>query len=86
MRTSSPLSPHHPRLFAAASTWLLGGGVLLLSTLVPSHTALLGWTPAFWLLVAPLLVLLALEPGLPRRWLARRRLRVVHTVHGAAWR
>ena len=60
MRTSSLPSPHHPRLIAAASTWLLGGGVLLLSTLVPAHTPLLGWTPAFWLLAAPLLVLLAL--------------------------
>jgi len=85
MRTSSLPPPHHPRLFAAASMWLLGGGVLLLSTLVPPHTPLLGWTPAFWLLVAPLLVLLALEPGLPRRWLKRRRLHVVHTVHGAVW-
>jgi hypothetical protein len=86
MRTSSLPSPHHPRLFAAAGTWLLAGSGLLLSTLVPAHTSLLGWTPAFWLLVAPLLVLLALAPGLPRRWLKRRRLHVVHTVHGAGWR
>jgi len=86
MRSSNLPSPHHPRLVAAAGLWLLAGSVLLLSTLVPAHTPLLGWTPAFWLLVAPLLVLLALEPGLPRRWPGRRRLRLVHTVHGAGWR
>lgn len=85
MRTSNPPSPRHPRLVAAASLWLLAGSILLLSTVVPAHTSLLGWTPAFWLLVAPLLVLLALEPGLPQRWLKQRRLRVVRTVHGAAW-
>lgn len=83
MRYQPVPSPQHPRLFAAAALWLGAGSLLLLTTLVPAHTALLGWTPAFWLLAAPLLVLLALEPGLPRRWLRRRRLHVVHTVHGA---
>jgi hypothetical protein len=85
MRPQSPLpSPRHHRLLAAAMAWLLGGGVLLLSTLVPARTDALGWTPAFWLLGAPLVVLLALEPGLPRRLLAlrppRRRL-----PHAAIW-
>jgi hypothetical protein len=42
----------------------------LLSTLVPAHTELLGWTPAFWLVIAPLVVLLALEPTLPRQLMA----------------
>lgn len=62
---------HHERLLGAALLWLLGGAALLLTTLVPVHTALLGWTPAFWLIGAPLIVLLALEPSLPRQLLAR---------------
>lgn len=86
MRPHSHPSARHPRLLAIAALWLALGCLLLATTLVPAHTALLGWTPAFWLLAAPLLVLLALEPGLPRRALARRRLHVVHTVHGAGWR
>jgi hypothetical protein len=60
----------HARLLAIALLWLLGGGVLLLTTLVPAHTALLGWAPALWLLGAPLALLLALEPALPLRLLA----------------
>ncbi|MHB1059608.1 MAG: hypothetical protein ACYC0F_17175 [Rhodanobacter sp.] len=84
MRTQILPSLHHQRLLGAAILWLLGGGTLLLTTLVPAHTALLGWTPAFWLLGAPLAVLLALEPTLPRQLLAlcRPRRRV---VHGATW-
>ena len=72
-------SPRHQRLLGAALLWLLAGGVLLLSTLVPAYTESLGWTPAFWLLGAPLVVLLALEPALPRQLLAlcRPRRRVV---------
>lgn len=84
MRTPALSSPHHQRLLGAAALWLLGGGALLLSTLVPAHTDLLGWTPAFWLVGAPLVVLLALEPSLPRQLLAlcrpRRRM-----VRGVAW-
>jgi len=68
MRMPIPPSPHHRRLLGAAALWLLGGGALLASTLVPAHTDALGWTPAFWLLGAPLVVLLAL----PRQRLARR--------------
>jgi hypothetical protein len=78
MRTQALPSHHHQRLLGAAVLWLLGGGALLLSTLVPAHTDLLGWTPVFWLVGAPLVVLLALEPSLPRQLLAlyrpRRRL------------
>jgi len=65
--------PDHQRLLGAALLWLLGGGALLLTTLVPMYTELLGWTPAFWLVGAPLIVLLALEPALPRELLALRR-------------
>ena len=69
MRTSIDASRHHHRLLGATLCWLLGGAALLLTTLVPPHTGWLGWTPAFWLVVAPLLVLLALEPTLPRQLL-----------------
>lgn len=55
--------------------WLLGGSFLLLSTLVPVHTDLLGWTPAFWLVAAPLVALCGLEPTLPRQLLALIRQR-----------
>lgn len=84
MRIQALPPAHHQRLLGAAVLWLLGGGALLLSTLVPAHTDLLGWTPAFWLVGAPLVVLLALEPALPRQLLAlcrpRRRM-----VRGVAW-
>lgn len=52
-----------PRLawLAAALLWLLVGSVLLASTLVPAHTRELGWTPAFWLSGAPLIVLFGLR-------------------------
>ncbi len=84
MRTQTLPPDRHLRLLGAALLWLLGGGALLLSTLVPVHTDLLGWTPAFWLLGAPLVVLLALEPTLPRQLLAlcRPRRRIVRS---AAW-
>jgi hypothetical protein len=84
MHTPTLPSPHHQRLLGAAMLWLLGGGALLLTTLVPPHTELLGWTPAFWLAGAPLVVLLALEPALPHQLLTlcrpRRRAR-----HGMVW-
>lgn len=61
---------HHERLLGGALLWLLAGGLLLLTTVVPAHTRTLGWTPAFWLVGAPLVVLLVLEPALPRQLLA----------------
>jgi len=88
MRPQLLSSPHHQGLLAATVSWLCAGGFLLLTTLVPARTALLGWTPVFWLLAAPLIVLLALQPGLPRQLLRRRplhRLHAVHTVHGVIW-
>jgi hypothetical protein len=66
-----PVDPdRQPRLLAIAVLWLLAGSVLLLSTAVPAHTRLLGWAPTFWLLLAPLAVLLTLDPSLPRQLLA----------------
>jgi len=62
-------------LLAVALLWLAIGTMLLLTTLVPAHTALLGWAPMLWLLGAPLAMLLVLEPGLPLRLLGRSRRR-----------
>jgi hypothetical protein len=84
MHTQALPSPHHQRLLGAALLWLLSGGALLLTTLVPLHTELLGWTPTFWLLGAPLVVLLVLEPALPRLLLARCRPRR-RAAHGLIW-
>jgi hypothetical protein len=63
---------HHQRLLGAAALWLLAGSFLLITTLIPVYTDLLGWTPVFWLVVAPLIVLLTLEPSLPRQLLKLR--------------
>ena len=84
MRPKTLCSPRNSRLLTAAMLWLLGGGALLLTTLVPVRTDLLGWTPAFWLVGAPLVVLLVLEPSLPRQLLARRRSRR-RVQHDAVW-
>jgi hypothetical protein len=65
----------HSRLLVASLIWLFVGSLLLLSTLVPAHTALLGWTPMFWLLWAPLAVVFTLEPRLPKHLLQLRRSR-----------
>jgi hypothetical protein len=62
-------------LLIASLIWLSVGSALLLTTLVPAHTDFLGWTPMFWLLWAPLVVTLTLEPGLPRQLLKLRRAR-----------
>lgn len=76
MRPNASITPHE-RLLGGTLLWLLAGAVLLLTTLVPAHTDTFGWTPAFWLVGAPLVVLLALEPALPRQllalWRPRRR-------------
>jgi len=85
MRKPLPDASQRPNLIAAALAWLLGGSVLLLTTLVPAHTELLGWTPAFWLVGAPLAVLLALEPSLPRQLLALCRPRRRRVAPGAIW-
>ena len=74
-KSLSPALPHHQRLLGAALLWLIGGSALLLTTLVPMHTDLLGWSPAFWLIGAPVVALLGLEPTLPRELLTLRRTR-----------
>jgi uncharacterized membrane protein len=65
----------HPRLLATALLWWFAGSLLLATTLIPAHTDLLGWTPFFWLFVAPLAVMLTLEPRLPRHLLSLRKSR-----------
>ncbi|HWU75708.1 MAG TPA: hypothetical protein VN043_04335 [Rhodanobacter sp.] len=85
MRSRPASSIHQQRLFTGAALWLLAGGFALLTTLLPAHTELLGWTPLFWLLGAPLSVLLALEPGLVRLLLTQRRARHLSTIHGVPW-
>ena len=50
---------HQPDPLALAiATWLACGIVLLGLTPLPLHDANLGWSPAFWLLVAPGLLLI----------------------------
>ncbi|BFI97546.1 MAG: hypothetical protein RSP_30560 [Rhodanobacter sp.] len=75
MRRTATDPARHERLLAIALSWLAIGGSLLLTTLVPAHTAWLGWGPLVWLLLAPLALLLILEPESPRRLLAARRRR-----------
>ncbi len=73
----SSMLRYRQRLLGGGVLWLLVGSVLLLTGLLPAYTALLGWSLAFWLVLAPLMILLALEPGLPghllRRCGSRRR-------------
>jgi hypothetical protein len=75
MRPQVADSDRHSRLLAASLLWLLVGSLLLATTLVPVYTALWGWAPMFWLLCAPLAVVLTLEPSLPRQLLALLRTR-----------
>ena len=84
MRPQTLSSAFRQRLLGAALLWLLGGGTLLLTTLVPLHTELLGWSPAFWLVGAPLIILPGLEPALLRALLAPRRPRR-RVRHHAVW-
>jgi hypothetical protein len=46
-------------LTLAAATWLACGIALFGLTPLPWRDATLGWTPAFWLLVAPCVLLIA---------------------------
>ncbi|WP_458070609.1 hypothetical protein [Rhodanobacter sp. BL-MT-08] len=75
----------HQRLLGAAMLWLLAGSFLLITTLVPVYSAVLGWTSSFWLVGAPLIMLLALEPSLPRQLLALRGPRQ-NPLRAAIWR
>lgn len=85
MRSKPIDAGRHPRLLAAASLWLLGGSLLLATTLVPAYSELFGWTPFFWLFVAPLSVALTLEPHLPRQLLSLRKSRRRHRPSQLIW-
>lgn len=56
-------------LLDAIKLWLALGSLLLLTGLLPAHSALLGWSLPFWLVAAPLLLLSILAPRLPGQWL-----------------
>lgn len=40
-------------LVAGAALWWLAGAFLLLLTPLPAHTEQLGWSPLYWLALAP---------------------------------
>ncbi|MGH8192146.1 MAG: hypothetical protein ACREP2_11940 [Rhodanobacteraceae bacterium] len=64
-RTAVPKSRGHAQdsipdpILLGAATWLACGVVLLGLTPLPLRGAALGWSPAFWLLAAPAILLLA---------------------------
>ncbi|HEX5952318.1 MAG TPA: hypothetical protein VFY94_04000 [Rhodanobacteraceae bacterium] len=59
MPRPSPSAFERDPLALGAGTWLACGVVLYGLTPLPLHDAALGWSPAFWLLAAPCLLLLA---------------------------
>ncbi|WP_036138742.1 hypothetical protein [Luteibacter sp. 9135] len=63
------LSPRRIRALIAMA-WMGLGALVLLVTPLSGHSDTLGWTPAFWLLLAPASVLVAMKPGLPLQLLA----------------
>jgi len=66
-------------LTLAAGTWLASGMVLYGLTPLPLHDAALGWSPAFWLLAAPCLLLIARRAfGLRVDSPAQRTARSIH--------
>lgn len=63
------LSPRRIRALIAMA-WMAVGTLVLLVTPLSGHSEALGWTPVFWLLLAPASVLVAMKPGLPLQLLA----------------
>lgn len=68
----------------AITLWLAAGSLSMLSGLLPIHSILLGWSLPFWLVLAPLLLLLTLAPHLPGQWLRRYRSRR-RITHARIW-
>lgn len=58
-RSTSAVAVEIAPLTLIATSWLACGVVLYGLTPLPLHDATLGWSPAFWLLAAPLLLLVA---------------------------
>ncbi|MBB3226651.1 hypothetical protein FHW69_001241 [Luteibacter sp. Sphag1AF] len=54
------LTPRRVRALIALG-WLLAGAAVLTLTPMPLHSESLGWTPTFWLVLAPASLLLALR-------------------------
>ncbi|MEI7035244.1 hypothetical protein [Fulvimonas yonginensis] len=54
-------APFTACLAAGAALWWLAGGFLLLLTPLPAHTDQLGWSPLYWLALAPLCVVAGLR-------------------------
>lgn len=52
--------PRSDALTLGAGTWLAIGLVLLVLTPLPLHVARYGWSLAFWLIGAPVVILVAL--------------------------
>jgi len=68
----SESTPSHDAVTLAAATWLACGVVLFGLTPLPWRDATLGWSPAFWLLMAPCVLLAARRAFLPRAETPRR--------------
>jgi hypothetical protein len=62
-------SPRRLRALMALG-WLFAGAVLLAFTPLRAHSEQWGWTPVFWLVLAPASLLVALQPRLPLRLVA----------------
>lgn len=71
-------TPESTRLYdgltLATATWLACGIVLFGLTPLPWRDAALGWSPVFWLVVAPCIVLIARQAFLPRTQTAPQRI------------
>jgi len=84
-RSESPIALDP--LTVAAGTWLACGMVLYGLTPLPLRDAALGWSPAFWLLAAPCLLLVARRAfGLRIDSQSQRAARSVHHLSAAAER
>ena len=85
-RRSEPPIAFDP-LALAAGTWLACGIVLYGLTPLPLRDAALGWSPAFWLLAAPCLLLVARRAfGLRIDSPSQRAARSVHHLNVATER
>lgn len=83
----SESTPSHDALTLAAATWLACGLVLFGLTPLPWRDATFGWSPAFWMVAAPSLLLVA-RRAFPARAEAtpRRELQPVRRANAQAFR
>jgi hypothetical protein len=71
MRHATPTIPRQRRCQTIALAWLAAGAFLLVLGPLDAHDDAWGWTPLFWLLLAPLSLLAAIHPTWPLQLLAR---------------